>query len=75
MAIKEIYKENDITAAAWYLPDTAQWKPLVTIIEVKTGSVSTPRINRSFPTEYHAEREALFFAKKWIDDGKPPLQE
>jgi hypothetical protein len=73
MAIRETHNGHQITAATWYLLDTAQWKPLVTIIEVKTGSVSTPRINRSFPTEAEAEREAFLFAKKWIDDRKPPL--
>lgn len=34
----------------------------------------TPRtINREFPTQAEAEREAMLFAKKWIDDGKPPI--
>jgi hypothetical protein len=28
-----------------------------------------------FATQEEAEREALEFAKKWIDDGKPLLRE
>jgi hypothetical protein len=74
MAIfKETYKGNEITVATWYLLDTAQWKPLVTMIEMKTARVSAPIIDSSFPTEREALLEGLLFAKKWIDDEKPPL--
>jgi len=75
MPIKEIYKDHEVTAAAWYAQDSAQWKPLVLIAEMKTGTVSKPGINRFFAGEPQAMLEALVFAKRWIDDGKPPLQE
>jgi hypothetical protein len=32
-------------------------------------------VKRGFATQEEAEREGLAFAKKWIDDGKPPLRE
>jgi len=73
MAIREVYKDHEITAATWYLPDSARWKPIVTIVETKTGTASAHSFTLSFPTEGEAEREALLFAKKWIDDKKPPL--
>ena len=75
MIIKEIYKENEITASTWYLPDSQQWKPLVIILEVKTGLIYHPDFVRTFPIEREAERKALLSAKLWIDGGKPPLHE
>ena len=74
MAIfRETYKGYEITIATWYLPDTAQWKPLISMIETKTTRVSAPIIDSSFPTEREALLEGLLLAKKWIDDEKPPL--
>jgi hypothetical protein len=48
---RETYKGYEITIATWHLPDTAQWKPLITIVEIKTGMASAHSINHSFPTE------------------------
>jgi len=75
MPVKEIYKEHEITAAARYVLDSAQWKPIVMIAEMKTCSVFAPSINLLFRGEPQAMLEAPAFAKKWIDDGKPPLKE
>jgi hypothetical protein len=32
-------------------------------------------VKRGFATQEDAELGGLIFARKWIDDGKPPLRE
>ena len=76
MTFKEIYRGHEITASAVELPDSGQWQPrfIVTdLIEVNPIKSIPQTITGSFPTRAEAEREALWFTKKWIDDGKPAL--
>jgi hypothetical protein len=74
--MEEHYKGHNIVASAWHLTDTDRWEPRVRISwTVLTGklALATPNILRTFRTQAQAERKALRFAKKWIDDGKPAL--
>ena len=75
--MEEIYKGHKITASAWQLTDmlTQKWQPKVTIMwsEGVRKLIKYPPITKYFSTQVEAEREALAFAKKWIDDGKPDL--
>jgi hypothetical protein len=75
MSIKETYNGHEIIALAVQLADSEEWQPRFIVVESNEDpAMITPRtIDRSFPTEQEAEREALLFAKRWIDDGKPPI--
>lgn len=72
--MEERYKGHNIVAMAWHVTDIDEWEPRVRISwTMPTGklALAKPNIARTFPTQVQAEREALLFAKMWIDDGKP----
>ena len=75
MPFVEIYKEHAIHASAWEFPGKRQWEPHV-FVTWNDGSQmmdKLPNFIKSFSTREEAERYGITFARKWIDDGKPPL--
>lgn len=72
----EVYKGHGIHASAWHLLDTNEWHPRVTVTWTEPNgkeSIANPNTTRTFCTQGEAEREALLFAKKWIDRSRPPF--
>ena len=69
------YKGHHIEAYAWLAPD-GRWVCRLIISWSEVGQVlfKCPYIARTFATKEETEREGFLFAKKWIDDGKPDLQ-
>jgi hypothetical protein len=71
MPLLEIYKDNEISASA-VQSDSGRWTPQVTVTEMALKmKVTVPTIPVTFPTREEAEKQGLFFAKNWIDQGKP----
>ena len=72
--MNESHKGHNIIASASRFAGTRQWKSHVKIIwsEDGKGKVSTLDVDRVFGARREAEMGGLIFAKKWIDDGKPP---
>jgi len=83
VAMDEYYKAHFIRSIAMLTPDTKLWNPQVKIaasnedrgvkIPITGPKVATISAFPSFPTQEEAEKHALEFAKKWIDNGKPDL--
>jgi hypothetical protein len=75
--MEEIYKEHIIHPGARRVPhSTTEWRPTVQI-SWREGSSELMKIlhlKRSFAAQTTAEQQALLFAKKWIDDGKPIIE-
>jgi len=70
----EDYNGHHIQSVPRQLPDSNHWSSHV-VINWTAGSREEFRqfdVKRGFATQEEAERERLGFAKKWIDDGKPP---
>ena len=73
----EDYKGHHIRSVPRHLPDSNRWTAHV-VINWTVRSREEFRefeIKRGFSTQGDAELGGLTFAKKWIDDGKPPLRE
>jgi hypothetical protein len=76
MSLREIYKGHDIVVSAVQSLDSGQWQPrffVVDLSDVNPVDITYKQSPAHSPCEAEAERETLLFAKKWIDDGKPPL--
>jgi hypothetical protein len=78
LTMDEDYKGHHIQSVPRHLlPDSNRWTAHV-VINWTVRSREQFRefdVKRGFATQEEAEREGLAFAKKWIDDGKPPLRE
>ena len=74
----EDYKGHHIRSVPRHLlPDSNRWTAHV-VINWTVRSREQFRefdVKRGFATQEEAELGGLTFAKKWIDDGKPPLRE
>jgi hypothetical protein len=74
----EDYKGHHIQSVPRHLlPDSERWVAQV-LINWTDGTRKQFRrfdVKRGFATQGEAEQAGLTFAKKWIDDGKPPLRE
>ena len=76
--MNETYKEHEILASAWQameLPEAEVWEPAITITCSKGSQCLNrlPNVTKNFFTREDAEAYGMEFAKKWIDDGNPPL--
>ena len=78
LTMDDVYKGHHIQSVPKHLlPDSNRWTAHV-VINWAVRSREQFRefdVKRGFATQEEAEREALEFAKKWIDDGKPLLRE
>jgi hypothetical protein len=76
--MEEDYKGHHIQSVPRHLlPDSERWTALV-VINWTSGPHEQFRrfdVKRGFATQGEAEQAGLTFAKKWIDDGRPPLRE
>jgi hypothetical protein len=66
------YKGYRIVALTW-LTEAGKWKPDIQILNGNGFRIQLPAFGRQYATEKDAEHAGLAFAKKWIDDGKPPI--
>jgi hypothetical protein len=69
------YKDYRIIALPWRMED-GKWKPDIQIMHSSNGDgfrINLPTFGRKYETEKEAEQAGLTFAKKWIDNGLPPL--
>ena len=71
----EDYKGHSIHSSASHLLDSNEWEPCVSISRIEQGKLElvNPHVGGVFSTQADAEKEGLLFAKKWIDEGKPPF--
>jgi hypothetical protein len=71
------YKSHLITATAFLNPETNRWTPRLLIVSEGGGIVRLERrlFKTSYPTETEAERAAVAFAEKCIDESNPDLPE
>ena len=78
LTMDEDYKGHHIQSVPRHLlPDSNRWTAHV-VINWTVRSREQFRefdVKRGFATQEDAELGGLIFAKKWIDDGKPPLRE
>jgi hypothetical protein len=77
LTMDEDYKGHHIQSVPRHLPDSSRWTAHV-VINWTIRSREQFRefdVKRGFATQEDAELGGLIFAKKWIDDGKPPLRE
>jgi hypothetical protein len=78
LRMDEDYKGHHIQSLPRHLlPDSNRWTVHVVInwMARSREQFREFEVKRGFATQEEAEREGLAFAKKWIDDGKPPLRE
>jgi hypothetical protein len=69
------YNGYRIIALTWRTGD-GKWKPDIQIMHSSNGDgfrIQLPALGRKYETEKEAEQAGLTFAKKWIDDGLPPV--
>jgi hypothetical protein len=67
------YKGHRLFAFTWRNGD-GKWKPNIQIIDLSSGNrIQLPSFGKTYGTEKDAEQAGLTFAKKWIDDGMPPV--
>jgi hypothetical protein len=69
------YKGHRLFAFTWRNGD-GKWKPDIQIIDLSRGNgyrIHLPSLGKTYGTEKEAEQSGLTFAKKWIDNGKPPV--
>jgi hypothetical protein len=74
--MQEHYKGHDIAAYGRQVAERSGWKPDVRIMDLSNPDKVhfQPLIfTRTYSTEKEAEGVGLAVAKKWIDEGKPPL--
>jgi len=73
--MNESHKGHKIIVSSSRLAATRQWKGCLTVIWSEDGNGMLRKLtaNGAFRVRRDAEIEALTFAKKWIDDGKPDL--
>lgn len=71
----EDYKGPHIHASGWHLADAKGWEPRLILSWFECGQQLSRSftIQKIFTTAKEAEEAGLIFAKKWIDDGKPPV--
>jgi hypothetical protein len=78
LTMDEDYKGHHIQSVPRHLlPDSNRWTAHV-VINWTVRSRKQFRefdVKRGFATQEDAELGGLIFAKKWIDEGKPPLRE
>jgi hypothetical protein len=70
MPLLEIYKDNEISSSA-VQTDSEEWKPQVTVTDMRLKMKVRPNIAETFPTREEAEQQGLLLGKNWIDQGKP----
>jgi hypothetical protein len=69
------YKGHRLVALTWRNGD-GKWKPDIQIIDLRRSDeyrIQLPAFGKEYATEKEAEQAGLTFAKKWIDNDKPPV--
>jgi hypothetical protein len=71
--MEENYKGHHIVASTRHV--VTGWRPyvVVTVTEPDKYPIEPLSFKQTYSTEKEAEARGLAFAKKWIDEGKPPL--
>ena len=77
VTVDTMYKGHDIRAAAWELLVPIGWEPQLYVSWLEDGYKITKSftLNQIFSTRKEAKRAGLSFALRWIDDGKPDLNQ
>jgi hypothetical protein len=78
LTMDEEYKGHHIQSVPRHLlPDSERWtvQVLINWTDGRRKQFRRFDVKRGFATQGEAEQAGLTFAKKWIDDGKPPLRE
>jgi hypothetical protein len=68
------YKGHRLVALTWR--NGGKWKPDIHIMDLSRSDgyrIQLPAFGKEYATEKKAEQAGLTFAKKWIDNGKPPI--